>query len=292
MVHGEVDPLTGEVWTPQNYGGTVDEKVNLEYALVYSKNIPSIEVFKRIGADNVVAWARNLGFTTKLIADKALALGASCTMMDELARAYAIFARNGRWIDWVYVRRVLDRSGNVLEDNTVDYDPMLPASARLDRVFATAGKKPRQVIKPRTGYLISKLLAQVIHSGFSSIIRRTGLIVAGKTGTGSATVDTTFVGYTSRWLTLVWMGDDLRQRPLGKEDAAWIVVEPMFARYMVEASQGQPLQDIPWKVPPGVNPHDRGDHKGEQYQMSLEYRSHHAKPDESPLGGILAPPEG
>ena len=31
-------------------------------------------------------------------------------MLDELTRAFAIFARNGRWIDWVYVRRVLDRS--------------------------------------------------------------------------------------------------------------------------------------------------------------------------------------
>ena len=98
----------------------MDGDVTLEYALVFSKNIPSVDLFKRLGAKNVEAWARRLGFSTKIFADDALALGASCSKLDEMARAFTVFARNGTWWprpagkekNWVYVRRILDRDGN------------------------------------------------------------------------------------------------------------------------------------------------------------------------------------
>ena len=287
---GEVDPVTGEVWIPKNLGGTVDFVVNMEYALVFSKNIPSVALFKKVGADNVEKWARRLGFTTEIIADKALALGASCTTLNELTRAFAIFARNGKWIDWVYVRRLFDRAGNIIEDNTVYYDPRLPPADRLDRLQATAGLEPRQAIPARAAFLTSKLLAQAIKHGFSRVVREIGVIAAGKTGTSSATMDTTFVGYTSRWITTVWMGDDLRERPLGRDDAAYIVVEPMWARYMARAAEGHPVEEIPWEVPPGVDPKDRGGTKGGQKSMSLVYRERSGPPPTIPIE--IAPPEG
>ena len=37
---------------------------------------------------------------------------------------------------------------------------------------------------------------------------------------------------------------------------------PMWARYMYEATAGQTLAEIPWEVPAGVKPNDRGDNKG------------------------------
>src|SRR5262249_45414961 len=73
----EVDPVTGEVWTPTNYGGTQELQTTLESALVFSKNVPSVELFGKLGAKNVEAWARRPGFTSPIIADKALALGPS-----------------------------------------------------------------------------------------------------------------------------------------------------------------------------------------------------------------------
>jgi penicillin-binding protein 1A len=279
--HKEVDPVTGEVWTPTNFDNTMDTQVSLEYALVFSKNVPSVSVFSKVGADNVEKWARRLGFTSKIIADKALALGASCTYLDELTRAFAIFARNGRWVDWVYIRRILDRNGNLIEDNSVYYDPMLPAADRLDRLFMVGGREPKQAISARTAYLTSKLLHNVIEHGFATVVRQTGIQAAGKTGTSSATMDTLFVGYTSRWITAVWLGDDMRERELGKTDAAYMTVVPVWARYMAAAAVGHPNKEIPWEVPPGVDPDDRGDHKlGGRARMSLEYRK----------GGTSPPP--
>ena len=71
-------------------------------------------------------------------------------------------------------------------------------------------------------------------------------------------MDTWFIGYTSRWMTTTWIGDDLRERPLGQKDAAFMLTVPMFARYMNEVTAGQPLQDIPWERPPGVKADDTG----------------------------------
>ena len=71
-------------------------------------------------------------------------------------------------------------------------------------------------------------------------------------------MDTWFVGYTSRWMTTTWIGDDLRERALGLKDAAFMLTVPMFARYMTEVTAGQPLQDVPWERPPGVKKDDTG----------------------------------
>ncbi len=286
------DPDTGEVWTPTNLGDTLDNAVTLEYALVFSKNIPSVDLFRRLGAKNVEAWARRLGFTTKIFADDALALGASCSRLDEMARAFTVFARLGTWWprakdkekNWVYVRRIVDRTGNVVEDNTVAEDPQLAAGDRYDRIAALAGIAPEQVIPARTAFLMTKLLANEVAFGFASVLRATGLVAAGKTGTSSATSDNLFIAFTSKFTTLVWMGDDKRERALGKSDAAYLTVVPLWSRYMFEAAHGYPNTPIPWVMPPGQNPNDRGDHsKGKKAEpMDLIFRPAKKKQDDDP----------
>ncbi len=277
-----IDPDTGEEWTPENLGGTVDDKVSLEYALVFSKNVPSVDLFKRLGAKNVENWARRLGFTTKIFADDALALGASCSKLDEMARAFTVFARNGHWWprpdgkekDWIYVRRILDRSGNTIEDNTNASDPQLGAADRFDRIAALSGVAAPLAIPERSAWLMSKLLASEVEHGFANVLRATGIPAAGKTGTSSDTHDTLFIGYTSKFTTLIWMGDDKKQRALGKYDAAYMTVVPLWSRYMYEASRQYPQVKIPWVTPQGLTPNDRGDHsKGERGpQMDLIFK--------------------
>ena len=291
----EVDPVTGEIWVPVNLHGTMDFTVSLEYALVFSKNVPSVDIFSKVGAPDVEKWARRLGFTSAIIADKALALGASCVYVPELSRAFAIFARNGRWIDPVYVKRVLDRDGEVLFDASVHYDPMLPPAERLDRLAATAGQVPRQAIPARSAFLTSKLLRSVVTDGYSGALRAIDIPSAGKTGTSSATMDLWFVAFTSKWLTTMWLGDDLRERPLGKDDAAFMMAVPVWARYMAEASQGQKLIEIPWDVPAGVKKDDRGGSKGKSADAPepMPLAPHKKmKIDEVPGGVQVGAPKG
>jgi len=255
----EVDPVTGEVWTPTNLNNTVEYQVTMEYALIWSKNVPSVQLFKLVGGKEVEKWARRLGITTQIIPDQALALGASCTRIDELTRSFSAFAKNGVMVDPVYIRRIRDRNGVAIEDRSAPGDPFGTPAERLDRLVALASAPPVEpVIAPRTAHLTSILLRHVVTRGHAPAIRSTSLPAAGKTGTSSATMDTWFIGYTSRWMTSTWIGDDLRERPLGAKDAAFMLTVPMFARYMCEVATGQPLQEVPWARPPGVKPDDTG----------------------------------
>ncbi len=136
----EVDPITGEVWTPTNLNNTSDYQVTLEYALIWSKNVPSVQLFKLMGGHDVEAWARRLGITTPIIPDQALALGASCSRIDEMTRAFSAFARNGMLIDPVYIRRIRDRTGTVIEDHSAIGDPFgAPSRAARSPDAARAG---------------------------------------------------------------------------------------------------------------------------------------------------------
>ncbi len=256
----EVDPITGEVWVPTNLNNTVEYQVSLEYALIWSKNVPSVQLFKLVGGRDVESWARRLGMTTPIIPDQALALGASCTRLDEMTRAFSAFARNGTTVDPVYIRRLRDRHGQIIEDKSALNDAMGAPGERLDRMVALTAAQPRPpAIPARTAWLTSQLLRHVVTKGHAPALRSTGMPVAGKTGTSSATMDTWFVGYTSKWMTTTWIGDDRRERPLGFKDAAFMLTVPMCARYLWEVTNGgQGLQDVPWVRPPGVKANDQG----------------------------------
>lgn len=297
-----VDPVTGAEWTPTNLHDTLDGDVTLEYALVFSKNLPSVDLFKRLGASRVENWARDLGFTTEIFADDALALGASCTLVPELAGAFALFARGGTWFprpgdhkSWVIVRRVIDRDGNVVWDQSAPSDPSLPAAARWDRLAAVSGIAAKRVMTPRTAYLTTKLLAEMVTFGFTRLLKQTGIEAAGKTGTSSDTHDTWFIAFTERFITVAWLGDDKKKRALGKDDAAYMTAIPMWARFMEEAARDYPRHKLPVTVPDGVSHNDRGAHKkGETVApMPLIYLSHD-KPAIAPMepGATVVKPGG
>jgi penicillin-binding protein 1A len=283
--------VTGVAWEPKNIFQDLDGNVTLEYALVFSKNIPSIGLFKKLGgAKAVLPWLRRLGYTGEFNLDDSMALGSSCVHPSELVHAFATFARRGKKFDWAYVRRITDRDGNIVEDNTVTFDPMLSPRDRLDRVAATAGVVPEQAIPERTAFLITKLLRNMVEHGLTKTLRDTEIHAAGKTGTSDWTYDGQFIGFTSRLITMVWLGDDKRVRTLGRDDAAYTSIVPLWGRYMWEAAQHFPNLEVPWYVPPGVDAEDRGDHtKGHRIgRMSLV---RHFASDQMREEGLV-PPDG
>jgi len=146
----------------------------------------------------------------------------------------------------------------VVIDTSAWDDPWLDGDARLDRAAATMGIEPKPVIEPRTAYLTSKLLREIVTTGHSAPIRATKVLAAGKTGTSSRTSDVWFVGYTSRWMATAWLGDDKYERQLGYNDASFMLSVPMWARFIYAAVGDQPLEDIPWERPRGVKASDTG----------------------------------
>lgn len=253
-----VDPATGQKWRITNFNydtlpssemkeKIANYKVTLEFALVWSRNTPSVTIFQALGARKVAQWVRRFGFTTPIIPDKALALGASCVRMDEMNAAFAVFARNGRAIRPVMIRRIRDAAGHIVEDNTWPSDPMLQTGERIDRMIALLGYRDRQVIPAKAAYLTSILLRKVITDGHNETIRDIGFPAAGKTGTASNTMDTWFCGYTSRWAVLTWLGDEKYERPLGENDAAFVTTSPQWGRFMYDAARFALHREIPWE---------------------------------------------
>jgi penicillin-binding protein 1A len=225
-----------------------------------------VEIFHILGAKDVESWSHKLGIVSPLITSpkcekefcSSLALGASCVHIDEITRAFSVFARNGRPSQPTLIRRLFDRSGRVVEDHSSYDDPWLDGASKLDRVAATAGVEVAPVIDPRSAWLTSRLMREIVTTGHSAPIRATRVISAGKTGTSSRTSDVWFIGYTSRWMATVWIGDDTYQRQLGYKDASFMLSVPMWARFMYQAVGDMPLDEIPWEQPRGVKAHDTG----------------------------------
>lgn len=257
-------PEPGETWNPRDITKTLDGRVLFRTALIKSLNTPSLRLFLSLGAKRVVQWARRLGFTTQLIADKGLSLGASCVRTDELTRAFGTFARNGSQREPIYVKRVTDKAGKVRFDMRHPYDAGLDIAGRYDRMAAHAGEAPEQILDARTNFLISRLLREVVTTGTATRATRIGAPAAGKSGTASGrvkiggvvrdmTTDTWFVGFTSRHVVAAWMGfDDASYRSLGDEEASYTTAIPMWADFMKSFVGSRPHGQLPTTRPPGI----------------------------------------
>jgi penicillin-binding protein 1A len=258
------EPEPGEEWNPRNIDKTIDGKVLLRTAFIKSLNTPSIRLFLAVGIQPVVEFSRKLGFTTELIADKGLSLGASCVRTDELTRAFGVFARGGSKRDPVYVRRIVDKRGVLRVDNRHPYDAALDVAGRIDRMAALTRDPPVQLIDPRTNFLISRLMREVVTAGTSTKASHMGAPAAGKSGTASGryrregrwddlTTDTWFVGYTSREAATAWMGfDDRNERSLGDLDASYTTAVPLWTDFMTELVRGRTYAKIPEHKPDGI----------------------------------------
>jgi penicillin-binding protein 1A len=287
------EPEPDEEWNPQNLHGTIEGKVLLRNAFIHSLNLPSIRLFVRLGADNVVAWARRLGFTTELIADKALSLGASCVRMDELTHAFSIYVREGRSFTPTYARRVTDKNGHVVLDRRHPWDGAMDVAGRIDAMGRLGVDPPTQAIDRRTAYLITHMMRDVVTGGIGGRARKVDAPVAGKSGTASEnkfTTDTWFSGFTSRYATTAWMGDDVYERSMGDVEASYTTATPMFTDYMSEVVVGIPHREVPVAKPPGVHPRMVAFTAGESQRSALLYFKDGAQAEELEETSSPAPP--
>lgn len=258
------EPEPGEEWNPRNIDKTIDGKVLLRTAFIKSLNTPSIRLFLAVGIQPTIDFARKLGFTTEMIPDKGLSLGTSCVRIDELTAGFAVFARGGSRRDPSYVRRIIDKHGQLRLDARHPLDGAVDIAGRIDRMAALAHDPPEQVVDPRTNFLISRMMREVVTFGTSTRASTIGAPAAGKSGTASGrykrdgrwddlTTDAWFVGYTSQHATAAWMGfDDRNERSLGDEEASYTTAIPLWTDYMKFVVEGRELAKIPQHTPEGL----------------------------------------
>ena len=241
-----------ETWRPRNADGDFQGDLLLRDALIRSRNLPTIRVFKRIGARNVMERAAVLGFTTPMESVDALSLGASCVYPIDVSTAYGVFANRGYRHRPTTLISIVDGRGVLISDRGAFFDGTSTVSAVIHRAFRDLLEAEGPVIDPRTAYLVTFVLHDVIRMGTAHGAMELGFPAAGKTGTTNA-FDAWFVGYTERLVTTVWVGSDRNTRPLGKGEHGAEVALPIWVEFMSRGLEGLAQASLVEPRPPGVN---------------------------------------
>ena len=178
----EDTPITTGSYRPANHGGKYRGRITLRQAFAASSNVAAVRLTQKVGVDNVIQVARDLGITAPLTEDLSLALGTSEIPLVELAEAYAAVAAGAY---------------PVLAHG-------LPPEERgwFDRLMGRQRHFSDDHLE-----MIRDLLSSAANRGTGSAAAlRTSTF--GKTGTTQDSRDAIFVGYAGGLVTAVWIGND------------------------------------------------------------------------------------
>lgn len=230
-------------WKPENFESDYKGDVTMRSAIVNSFNIPAVKTLQDVGIQNVIDYAKRFGITTPLSPNLALAIGASCVTLWDLTNVYAVFARLGTKIPAKFTRRVENRYGEVLEDNSDFYDWDIDLTRRIDRGIHSILNPPERVLDADSTFILVKMLQDVCRYGTAAAASGIKQPVAGKTGTTNDSFDAWFMGFTRNLVTGVWVGYDKYEIPLGRRETGGKAALPIWMAYMKTALKGRTEPD-------------------------------------------------
>ena len=217
-----------EIWTPKNYGDKIMGKVSLRTALVKSLNLSTIGLCEELKPKQVIVYSRRFGITADMMENLTTCLGSLSTTLQEMVTAYGVFANQGRLVKPLYILRVEDQAGNILEYNDPEF---------------------KQVTSEETAFLLSNVLQDVVQRGTGRRARALGRPSAGKTGTTNDSVDAWYIGYIPQLLTGVYVGFD-KPRRMGSSETGSRAAAPIWINFMKNAVANLPTEQF--RQPPGI----------------------------------------
>jgi penicillin-binding protein 1A len=211
----------GKIYSPQNYDHKFEGPVTVRHALEESRNVPAIKMMDMLGPKNVIAYARRFGFEEDFPPYLPIALGAGDATLLELASAYTVFPNQGVRMKPLQILKVMDRDGNLLEENRAE---------------------PIDVIRADTAYVMTNLLRGVIQRGTAKDAASINWPLAGKTGTVDENTDAWFVGFDPDITVGVWTGLD-EKKSLGANETGAVASLPIWMEFMKAYIDGRPDKD-------------------------------------------------
>jgi penicillin-binding protein 1C len=169
-------------YAPDNFDGAFQGEVTVRNALLQSRNIPAVRELARQGTGTFITWLRQLGFAEIGKREQqlglSLILGGCGATLEELTRAYSVFARGGRLAPLRYLR---------------------------DESHGTG----QHMLTPAAAYLVSDILVDHERPDFPREVLDVSRLphVAFKTGTSYGKRDAWAVGWNGRYTIGVWMGN-------------------------------------------------------------------------------------
>ncbi len=268
-----------EAWKPKNYEERFYGPTTLRKALAKSRNVITVKIAQDLGVDYLIDYSRQLGLDGPFNRDLSTALGSSGISLIDLTKTYAVFARQGRELRPIFIRKILDREGNILEENRPplfpeaengpkspsdglgDNDPgeerthrsisrpRVEAVSYGEAIDTSTPRISRQLISPETAYIMTNLLQGVVNNGTGWRAKELGRPCAGKTGTTDNLYDAWFIGYTPDLIAGVWAGFD-EEASMGVHETGSRAASPIWLSYMRQVLEGKPISDF--TVPKGI----------------------------------------
>lgn len=185
----------GKEWCPDNSAG--EEKFEgkpqtLKLALAMSINYISAALMKKFGPRAVVNLARRMGVTAPLDPVPSLCLGSADISVYEMVGANSTFANQGTYVQPIFVTRIEDKNGKVLEEFVPNTD---------------------EVFNEEKAYVMCELMKGVVLYGTGCELRykyKLNNPIAGKTGTTQNNSDGWFIGMTPELVAGCWVGGEDR----------------------------------------------------------------------------------
>jgi len=227
-------------YSPVNYNGRFNGPMQLRYALGNSINVTAVKMLARVGLENMLDTAYEMGLSTlEPTKENMSRLGLSVTLgggevrLLELAEAYGSFANKGLKMETVGILKVEDDRGRVLEE------------------FHPAGGK--KVMSEQEAFLISDILsdngARELTFGAVNGLIISGRKVAVKTGTTNDMRDNWCIGWTPNLLVGVWVGNN-DNSPMSRVASGVSGATPIWRKVMSSGLKGRPR--VEFSIPESI----------------------------------------
>lgn len=208
----------GRPWSPRNASNKdkIGQSVTLRWGLANSNNWISAYLMGLFTPESLVKLMRSFGIKGHLDPVVSLCLGICDISVAEMVDAYTAFPNKGIRVEPVYVTKIEDANGNIIQK------------------FTTT---PHEIFSETTAFKMIYMMQAVVDGGTGGRIRRNyGLYMpmGGKTGTTQNNSDGWFMGYTPSLVSGVWVGGEDRSIHFDNisEGQGASMALPIWALYM------------------------------------------------------------
>jgi penicillin-binding protein 1A len=216
-------PISVNGWRPEDFEHQYLGPVTLTQALADSLNTVAVRLTLEVGPDAVIRTAYRMGIISKLEPNVSIALGTSEVSPFELVSAYTPFANGGFATSPYVIAQIRTTNGKIL--------------------YARPPQALGRIVDARYVAMMNTMMRETLVSGTARSASLPGWEAAGKTGTSQDYRDAWFIGYTSRLVTGVWLGND-DSSPTKRGTGGELPVE-IWSRFMQAALRGVPTTPLP-----------------------------------------------
>src|SRR3989339_770414 len=229
----------GEFYEPKNYDGKFRGPVQLRFALGSSLNVPAVKLLSLVGLKDMMTTAYEMGLESLEPSSEnmkrfglSVTLGGGEVRLYDLVRAYSAFANGGERIEPVSILKI-ERDGKT--------------------IYEAKQIQKRRVLSEEVAFLVNHVLydnnARLLTFGSNSYLNMNGRAIAVKTGTTNDKRDNWTVGWSSKAVVGVWVGNN--DNSAMKEVASGVTgASPIWRNIMLKVWEKYPGEDF--EPPNGV----------------------------------------